>query len=415
MQQKLIAGLVLISISTMAQAEGTEYNKYLVAFDKSAPQDQQQSQLEKSAAKLSEISRINGDSIKMIVNQTTGEIEVVATPSPDFKPCSLSSAVSTNGPRYSGGDILTISGGCSIGVGRQVYGSYIHAFSDLRKDSEGGSFDYLSGGVKQVRDWGTLNLNVSGSDYRQGGKQAVADIGLTGNVTKADLSFEHILTANLTAIAHVGATRNQSKVEIIGVKDVQTYGTAGIGARFNKGGLNATLMVDQGLGGNREGELPLLGSFDEKYSKVGTNLSYVAPLPLAPDFTVELRGTAEAASKDAPTNERFAIGGVGRGSSYSPASSVGEKGFAYSAQISSPNFAHKVGMPGGSVIQAFTGVDGGVVKPSFGDSKNLSSAFIGLKGAYGAAQGSVSVAKALDKTLPGEDEIRLNFVVGFSF
>lgn len=300
-------------------------------------------------------------------------------------------AVSTTsfGPRYSGSDVVILSGSVARGRGVMLDASATVGLADLREDSKGGKYLGLSAGVSKASEYGLVSLRGTHSRFKVGGPNA--DLDQTGEVTKAEAEWSYALNANITPFVGASATHQVSRIGVAGWSDAVTSTAIKAGVRGQKtwpmdrglGVFQGDITLEQGLTASRRLDAPgpLLGTLDPHYRALSSNADLSIPVSEA-GARLAFSAGAQKASSGTPSGSQFYAGGPGRGVSYHTGVYAAPSGFYGSVQWTSAvldkhlPFAKAEGIHG---VQAFAGLDAAQVRPEGGKSLTAKSLHLGVR------------------------------------
>lgn len=300
-------------------------------------------------------------------------------------------AVSTTsfGPRYSGSDVVILSGSVAKGQGVMLDASATVGLADLREDSKGGNYLGLSAGVSKASDIGLVSLRGSYSRFKVGGPNA--DLDQRGEVTKAEAEWSYALNEHFTPFVGAAATHQASRIGVAGWSDAVTSTALKAGVRGQKtwpmerglAQLSGDVTLEQGLTASRRLDAPgpLLGDIDPHYRALSSNADLSIPVSDA-GARLAFSAGAQKASSGTPSGSQFYAGGPGRGVSYHTGVYAAPSGFYGSVQWTSAAldkhlpFAKAEGIHG---VHAFAGLDAAQVRPVGGRSLTAKSLHLGVR------------------------------------
>lgn len=327
-------------------------------------------------------------------------LAVSAAPSTDT-PCSGSALFSTYGQRYSGRNIVSLSGGCRVGYETSIQASASYGLANMSEDSRGGHYQSLGLEVEHVFPWAISTTRYSETDYLQGG--SLLAFGQGGHIKNFTQEFAKPLSANSTLLYGLGFNEQTSRFESVGFEDTTRFTNAMLGFSWRKDTSQANIKLYQGLGGSRSfNVIPLSGDVDSKFTALAIDGKGI--YRLGRDATAEFTGAAQLATKGTPSSMQFYGGGLDRGRAFVPGNIAGPSGLAGSASLVYPL---------NSTVSGYVGVDGAVASQNVGHSQSESSAYIGARGQV-ANSVSFDATYALPLTVPkgfernGRFMLRLN-------
>lgn len=326
-------------------------------------------------------------------------LAISSAPSTDA-PCSGSALFSSYGQRYSGRNIASLSGGCRLGYETSIQANASYGLANLSDDSKGGHYYSLGFEVEHVFPWAISTTRYSETDYLQGGE--LLAFGQGGHIRNLTQEFAKPLSANSTVLFGLGINQQKSQFESVGFEDRTQFSHAMVGFSWKKDDTQANAKLFQGLDGSRAfNAVPLGGEFDPKFTAIAVDGKSM--YSLSRDFSVELTGAAQLASKGTPSSMQFYGGGLDRGRAFIPGNIAGPSGIAGSAAI----------LYALSSISGYAGVDGAMVSQNVGNNQSESSVFVGARGQLWKSL-AFDAAYALPLTVPkgtlknGRFVLRLN-------
>lgn len=413
---------------TLRITEGTirasgHYARYLPAGDVLT-----QDALDASLARARAEARANNDVLVVRIGkvQDDGAAEVVldGIPGEPANAKRLAWSATSFGPRYSGADVLTLSGYAALGNGWTADAGITTALSDLRDDSKGGRYLGLNGSVSKATLYGLFSVRGSYSDFKVGGPNR--DLGQTGEVAKVDAEWSYALTPNFTPYLGLGFTHQVSAIGAAGWDDTVKSTAAKAGLRAQKvftmthgmGSVSADLGLEHGLALSRTTNAPgpLLGDIDKNYRAVSLDASVQLPVS-AGGAVVSLSGGSQHASDGTPSGAQFYAGGPSRGVAYHAGVYAAPSGYYAAVQYTTGKLDDHLGLTSDSTIhdvKAFVGLDGAVVRPSNGGHLTAKSAQVGVRFGLGK---NINAQVGYAAPLGGNDQAkgRLTFYLTGSF
>ncbi len=357
-------------------------------------EDLTQSALDTSLARAQAEARANNSSLYVEIGAVDAEgfVDVFLLGEPNqVKGSDRNLAVSTTsfGPRYSGSDVVVLSGSVAKGNGVMLDASATVGLADLRDDSKGGKYLGLSAGVSKASEYGLVSLRGTHSRFKVGGPNA--DLDQTGEVTKAEAEWSYALNANITPFVGATATHQVSRIGVAGWSDAVTSTAIKAGVKAQKtwpmergfGVLSGDVTLEQGLTASRRLDAPgpLLGDIDPHYRSLSSNADLSIPVSEA-GARLAFSAGAQKASSGTPSGSQFYAGGPGRGVSYHTGVYAAPSGFYGSVQWTSSvldkhlPFAKAEGIHG---VQAFAGLDAAQVRPVGGRNLTAKSLHLGVR------------------------------------
>ena len=331
-------------------------------------------------------------------------LEIGAKQTPD-KDWGGSATYSTYGQRYSGRDVVTVSGWKSIGHDTQLNANYSEGLSDLRKDSKGGFYHSANVGVDTVTSIGTVSVKAGHTEYKPGGDMLPYNIH--GNIDRVDIELDMPLSAKTSVLVGGGYISQKTDIRGANLQSSSKFGYASAGVRYTGETGSATAKVIQGLGGSEQSNsVSLNGNFNPNFTAV--NVEGRKSVDLGSGFGLDLYGTAQKSSKGTPGAMQFYGGGMDRGRAYHTGNIAAPSGYAGSVALTK-----KVS----DSVSVYAGADGAVVYPDVGARQSQKSVFIGAKGAFADSSLSwdLSVTKAINPIDPRDKGIGLMFYINKQF
>ena len=327
-------------------------------------------------------------------------LAVTSAPSADA-PCSGSALFSTYGQRYSGRNIVSLSGGCRIGYETSIQANASYGLASISEDSRGGHYRSLGLEVEHVFPWAISTTRYSETDYLQGG--SLLAFGQGGHIKNFTQEFAKPLSGSSTLLYGFGVNEQTSRFQSVGFEDTTRFTNAMLGFSWRKEAGQANIKLYQGLGGSRSfNAIPLSGDVDPKFTAVTVDGKSIYRLDR--NATAEFTVAAQIGSKGAPSSMQFYGGGLDRGRAFIPGNIAGPSGIAGSAALVYPL---------NKTISGYIGIDGAVVSQNVGSNQSESSAYIGARGQV-ANSVSFDATYALPITAPqgiekpGRFTLRLN-------
>ena len=327
-------------------------------------------------------------------------------PAQPANPHAFAIVLSSQGPRYAGSEVLTLAGG---GTWKNVgwNGSITEGIPSSHTNSTGGRYTGLSGGLSHKLGDGVIAIDGLHATYLQGGP--VAPLGLSGTLTRGDLSYSHAIIDNLDGTVKLGRVSQVADMQIVNLSDSETYRLANLSLtwahRWSKTMVLATAAYERGLGGSRSnGGADLLGIFDPHYQLGTLDLTFTQAMG---SWTVQAKAGGQTGSVGTPQASQLIVGGPGRGAVADTGIYSGPRGYYTSITLNAPPRAG---------YQPYIGLDRASMALPTGQRQSLQSAQAGIRYAAGAVSGGVEVAHELghNNGLPSGDN-RVNFFVSVAF
>lgn len=386
-----------------------------------------QNALDTAIARAQSEARANNEALYIQIGQVDqdGGVDVVlgGKPNEGSGRNAMLSATSY-GPRYSGSDVLILSGSSAMGNGVAVDASATVGLPDLRKDSRGGHYVGLSAGVSKATEYGVFSLRGSHSRFKVGGPNV--DLDQTGDVTKGEAEWSYAVNANITPFVGLAVTHQVSRIGAVdwsdtvtstalkaGVRGQKTFGTG-----YGLGQLTGDVTVEQGLTASRRLKAPgnLLGDVNPHYSVVSGNMDLSLPVSQE-GATLSFSGGVQRATEGTPSGSQFYAGGPGRGASYHSGVYAGPNGFYGGVQWTSAVLDRHLSFTDASGVhdvKAYVGVNGAQVrspgsKPLTAKSLQLGVSFVVSK----SIVGQIGIAQPIGGT--AMDKPRLTFFLSSVF
>lgn len=348
--------------------------------------------LDTGIARAQAEARANNESLYVQIGNvdTSGAVDVVLGGKPNERTArTLVGSATSLGPRYSGSDVLVLSGSAMQGNGVAFDASATVGLADLRADSRGGNYLGLAAGVSKASPYGLFSVRGSHSRFKVGGPNV--DLDQTGGVTKGEAEWSYALNANVTPFVGATVTRQVSRIGVSDWSDTVTSTALKTGVRGQKtfpmqhgfGVLSGDVTLERGLTASRQLNAPssLLGGIDPRYTALSGNADLSIPVGDA-GARLSLSGGAQRASNGTLSGSQFYAGGPGRGVSYHTGVYAAPSGFYGSAQWTSAvldkhlDFTQPKGV---HTIQAFVGVDAAQVRPVGSNNLTAKSFQVGVR------------------------------------
>lgn len=326
--------------------------------------------------------------------------------------------VNNFGNRYSAGDYLATMGFAKhFGDGYQLSGSSTRGLPEFSSDSEDGEYYSFNLSGSKTTEYGKSSLAGMITNSQNGGEIKV--LGSKSDIKTLSAKHEFDVNSHTSVFGELRYVENKSQFSTIGWSDQQNYLMASIGSQLQAEGFTATGSFNQGIVGNRDANMELLGSYNEGFSFITADLEYSKPFELlqyTPTFRMFAGGQSQIGS-GTPSNERFSIGGIQRGRSQRFGAATAENGFYIGAELDSPF----VLLAPGLIVQAYTGLDAGRAWDSNAmlwlsdENTDTNAAFLGARGSYkNALNFDVGYARDINSDKP-ENTGKLNFTVSAIF
>ncbi|MBE8841693.1 MULTISPECIES: ShlB/FhaC/HecB family hemolysin secretion/activation protein [Aeromonas] len=374
-----------------------------------------------SAERLNEHAKNKGDIVLIHIGKGEGfyDVNINDGAVSAGQPTKVWLNANNFGNRYSAGDYLASMGFAkNFGGGYQLAGSATRGLPEFSDDSEDGEYYSFNLSGSKTTEYGKTTLGSMFTNSRNGGEIKV--LGSKSNIKTYSLRHDYDISSHLAAFGELRYVDNEAQFSSLSWSDRERYLMAIIGGTARGKGWNVSGAFNQGVVGDRDADMKLLGAYNEGFSFLTVDADYSTPIgfyPVKPSlqlFAPTLRlfagGQAQLGS-DTPSNEKFSIGGIQRGRSQRFGATSAENGFYAGAEINSPF----VPVVDGLFIQSYIGADAGRAWNESGPRIDTNAAFIGLRGAYGGALNfDVGYAYDINSDLP-ENQGKLNFTVSTIF
>lgn len=348
--------------------------------------------LDTAIARAQASARANNESLFVNIDRVAddGSVLVVLDGKPnDTSGRSLAVSTTSFGPRYSGSDVLVLSGAVAKGNGVALDASATVGLADLRADSKGGNYLGLAAGASKATEYGLFSLHGSYSRFKVGGPNV--DLDQTGEVVKGEAEWSYALNANITPFVGAAVTRQTSRIGAADWSDTVTSTALKAGVRGQKtfgmkhglGVLSGDIGLEQGLTASRRLDAPgyLLGDINPRYRALSGNADLSIPVSEA-GARLSFSGGAQRASAGTPSGSQFYAGGPGRGVSYHTGVYAAPSGVYGSVQWTSAALDQHLGFTrpkGVHNVQAFVGMDAAKVRPVGASSLTAKSVHVGVR------------------------------------
>lgn len=312
---------------------------------------------------------------------------------------------STFGQRYSGRDVITLTGARGIGHDTQISLAYTEGLSDLREDSRGGFYRSAMAGADTVLESGILSARASMTRYKPGGDMLPFDI--RGAIDRVDLELDRPVSAASSITVGGGYVQSKTNVRAVGMEGDQRFAYGSAGARWSKGDYSASVKAVQGLGGSESYNIaPLGGEFDPTFSAIQAEGR--AGFPLSEKLRLDISAAAQAGSEGTPGPMQFYGGGPDRGRAYSTGNIAGPSGAAGSVVLT---------WQGRERFALYAGADAAIVQPAVGPALREASVFVGAKGSFKNTKMNwdVSLTKAINPVSHDDRGWQAMVYIGWSF
>lgn len=367
-----------------------------------------------SVEQLNNHAKNKGEVVRVNVKQTDDayQVNISSEPVPTSQPAKVWLNANNFGNRYSAGDYLASMGFAkNFGDGYQLAGSATRGLPEFSDDSEDGEYYSFNLSGSKTTEYGKTTLGSMLTNSRNGGEIKV--LGSKSNIKTYSLRHDYDISSHLAAFGELRYVDNEAQFASLNWSDRERYLMAIVGGTARGKGWNVSGAFNQGVVGDRNTDMQLLGAYNEGFSFLTVDADYSTPIgfyPVKPTLRVFAGGQAQLGS-DTPSNEKFSIGGIQRGRSQRFGATSAENGFYAGAEINSP-FVQAVD---GLIMQSYIGADAGRAWNESGPRIDTNAAFIGLRGAYrGVLNFDVGYAYDINSDLP-ENQGKINFTVSTIF
>jgi hypothetical protein len=325
---------------------------------------------------------------------------------------SAGALLSSFGPRYAGSDVASEYGAVT---GEGYTGNL--AFTEglpswTPKQSMGGSYFGVSGGVTRPTPYGIFGISGQYATFREGG--SARGLGITGTEGLVGLTYAHPINPNWQVHSGLYYGFQSETLGLVGYKATQDFTAAKVGLSgdvhtgYNRGLITLKGNLWAGLTGYTTGIL--LGRPTSDSWQMGTfDATLFQPLPFQTAVQVEAGG--QYATSNLPEQEYFTLGGAWHGDSYYTGQAATPSGMYGGVRLYAPNL-HYALYGQRLAARPFFGVNGAEGTGAFSQHFEAASTDVGTKFQVSKyLSGEVGYAWSIDNQGPHNPESRAFFEV----